>query len=342
MMKLTLDGVWYRLLPKFEQNGMEKPSREWVKKLIKKACDDFGVTRESLNIFAGARAVMYFQGNWSSVKFDDVKSLAQKGTDILFIEKMGIVEIFTEHADKYGIAIVNTQGLLTEYGKDLMKEAQRQGGHVAILSDYDDHGLLMASKVPDIPRIGIDERTFHYFGLSREALSIEGQQRLVNYEFLDIFNNETIDKEFVKKRRVEIDAVLEQVGDERLWEYIIEKLIELFPTRDYNRVISMPAVETLYPRTIQNFFSYINFVVNKITNDEETKIKNDLSEVKGMLDITEKDKEISGNLKNAVSQDNNMKIIESKIAELLNSDAIPDSKRFLNFPNKESEDKDSE
>jgi len=174
MMKLTLDGVWYRLLSVFEQNRMKRPSREWVKKLIKKACDDFHVTRESLNIFAGARAVMYFQGNWSSVKFDDVKSLVRNGTDILFIEKMGIVEIFTEHADKYGTAIVNTQGLLTEYDKDLMKEAQRQGGHVAILSDYDDHGLLMASKVPDIPRIGIDERTFHHFGLSREVLSIEG------------------------------------------------------------------------------------------------------------------------------------------------------------------------
>src|SRR5215469_11237892 len=209
----------------FEQNEMKKPSREWVKKLIKKACDDLGVTRESLNIFAGARAVMYFQGNWSSVKFDDVKSLARNGTDILFIDKMGVVEIFTEHADKYGIAIVNTQGLLTEYGKDLMKEAQRQGGHVAILSDYDDHGLLMASKVPDIPRIGIDERTFHYFGLSREVLSIEGQQRLVNYKFLDIFDDKTIDKEFVKKRRVEIDAVLEQVGD-RLWEFIMEELTE--------------------------------------------------------------------------------------------------------------------
>jgi hypothetical protein len=159
---------------------------------------------------------MYFQGNWSSVKFDDVKSLARNGTDILFIEKMGIVEIFTEHADKYGIVIVNTQELLTEYGKDPMKEAQRQGGHVAILSDYDDHGLLMASKVPDIPRIGIDEKTFRYFGLSREALSIEDQQRLVNYRFLDLFDDKTIDKEFVKKRRVVTDAVLEQVGDERL------------------------------------------------------------------------------------------------------------------------------
>jgi hypothetical protein len=202
-----------------------------------------------------------------------------------------------------------------------MKEAQRQGGHVAILSDYDDHGILLASKVPDIPRIGIDERTFHYFGLSREALSIEGQQRLVNYEFLDIFNSETIDKEFVKKRRVEIDAVLEQVGDERLWEYIMKKLIELFPTRDYNRVISVPAVETLYPRMIQNFVGYINFVVNKITSDEQRKIKNYLSEVKGMLDVREKDTEISGNSNNMVSQ-HSMKIIESKIAELLNSGSI--------------------
>jgi hypothetical protein len=193
MMKLTLDGVWDRLLPIFEKNRIKRPTREWVKKLIKKVCDNFGVSRESLNIYAGARAVMYFQDNWGSVKFDDIKSLAWNGTDILFIEKMGIVEVLTEHADKYGTAIVNTQGLLTEYGKDLMKEAQRQGGHVAILSDYDDHGLLM--DVPDIPRIGIDERTFHYFVLSREALSIEGQQRLVNYKFLDIFNNKIVDKE---------------------------------------------------------------------------------------------------------------------------------------------------
>ena len=39
-MKLTLDGVWYRLLPKFEQNGMKKPSREWVKVVIKKVVID--------------------------------------------------------------------------------------------------------------------------------------------------------------------------------------------------------------------------------------------------------------------------------------------------------------
>ena len=59
---------------------------------------------------------------------------------------------------------------------------------------------------------------------------------------------EHVDKEFLQHRRVEIDAVLHEVGTERFWEYIMKKLIQLSPTRNYNRVISMPAVETLYPK----------------------------------------------------------------------------------------------
>jgi hypothetical protein len=297
---------------------MKRPSRGWVKALIKKVCDDLGVTRESLNIFAGARATMYFDGNWSSVKFDDLRTLAQNGTDIVFIEKMGVVEVLTEHADKYGVAIVNTSGHLTEYGKQLMREAEMQGGHVVIFSDYDDHGLLIASKVPDIPRIGIDEDILRYFGLDRDALSVEGQQVLVNYEFLDIFDSDTIDKEFVKKRRVEIDAVLEQVGDERHWEYIMHKLIERFPTRDYNRAISMPANEILYPETIQKFLSVINsYVEDKILKDEHMKIQDSLSEVQGMIDVKAKMEEIEQQLQSVVSNNEGIKLMVQKIDELL-------------------------
>jgi hypothetical protein len=91
---------------------------------------------------------------------------------------------------------------------------------------------------------------------------------------------------------------------------------------------------------VRSFLGYINYAVNKITNDEEIKIKNSLSEVKGMLDIRDKDNEISENLKNLVSHDSSIKIIESKIAELLYSDALSDSKQFLNLlPNKESDDR---
>ncbi len=60
---------------------------------------------------------MYFDGTWTSVSFDAIDELAEKGTDIVFIEKEGVPEVLTEYADKYGISMVNTRGYLTEYGK---------------------------------------------------------------------------------------------------------------------------------------------------------------------------------------------------------------------------------
>ncbi|PWU81449.1 MAG: hypothetical protein DLM72_06925 [Candidatus Nitrosopolaris wilkensis] len=141
---------------------------------------------------------------------------------------MPIVEVLTEHADRYGVALVNTIGNLTEYGKDLMRAIEASGGHSAILTDYEDYGLLIVASVlrsgVDIPRIGIDEKTleyFEYFGLSRDALSIRSKCRLKNYDFLDKFDDDVIDKQFVRTRRVELDAVLTAVGSERFWEYIM-------------------------------------------------------------------------------------------------------------------------
>ena len=59
----------------------------------------------------------------------------------------------------------------------------------------------------NIPRIGIDEETLRYFKLSREALSISSKGRLKNYSFLDHFDDSVVDKQFVRTRRVELDAV---------------------------------------------------------------------------------------------------------------------------------------
>jgi hypothetical protein len=298
-----------------------KVSREWIKKLIKKVCDKLGVTRESLGIFAGARATMHFDGNWKSVRYDAIDELAENGTDIIFIEKMPIVEVLTQYADKYGVAIVNTTGFLTEYGKDLLNAANRSGGHVAILTDYDDHGLLIVATLKkdniDIPRIGIDEKTFQYFGLLRDNISIAAQQYLKDYDFLDHFKDGVVDKEFVKTRRVEIDAVLSQVGSERLWEYIMHKLIESSKTRDYNRVISMPAAETLYPQPIQDFLVYLNTLGTNITNNEEIKIQQDLENIEGMIEVDKKNAEIFNQLNKVVAEHDSMNVISSKVDDLL-------------------------
>jgi len=39
------------------------------------------------------------------------------GTDLLIIEKEGVVQVLTPFADKKGIALLNTRGFLTEYAQ---------------------------------------------------------------------------------------------------------------------------------------------------------------------------------------------------------------------------------
>jgi uncharacterized protein DUF2399 len=299
-----------------EKNGV-KVSREWIKTLIRKVCNKMGISRESIGIMAGARATMFFNGQWSSVKFEDVDDLAQDGTDIVVIEKMDIVEVLSEYANKYGVALLNTSGYFTEYGVDLMNAAKATGGHVVILTDYDDHGLQIATKAPGIERTGIDEETLRYFGLNRDKLSIEGQGHLKDFRFLNEYGDNIVDKEFVRRRRVEIDAVLSQVGGERLWEFIQYKLIKLHLTRDYNRAIEMPAVKMLYPKPIQDMMVIIHEHISKSIEDKTQEIMESLSTTEGMINVKDKDQEIQDELQKVVANDEDTKKIVSVIEKVL-------------------------
>jgi hypothetical protein len=78
MDRTTQDGIWYQLLGDMEKYDI-KVSREWIKKLINKVCASLGVTRETRGIFAGAKATMYFDGKWNSVRYDDIEELAENG-----------------------------------------------------------------------------------------------------------------------------------------------------------------------------------------------------------------------------------------------------------------------
>jgi hypothetical protein len=315
----TTNSAWYLALPWMEKFLKKIPTRSYFQELLRKYCEARGITRLSMGLVTGARASMYFDGSWHSVSFDAIHSLAENGTDILFIEKADIAEVLTPYAKKYGVALVNTIGFLTEYAKDLMKAAKRSGANVAMLTDYEDYGLSIVAKAMEeatIPRIGIDEETFRRFGLDRDRLSVSSKRRLKNFNYLNYF--EHLDKDFLRTRRVEIDAVLAAVGNERFWEYIMEKLIELSPTRDYNRAISMPANETLYHKTLQDFLVYVSWYVGKSVKDEETKIQDELENVAGMIDVDEKKKEIQTRLQNKVyADDEGMKLMVSKVDEIL-------------------------
>lgn len=88
----TQSTVWYRLRPILLENDVElkSGSRQYLTGMINDICkEEFGVSREALGIIASARAVLYFDGRWESVDMDIVEELAERGTDIIFVEKKG-------------------------------------------------------------------------------------------------------------------------------------------------------------------------------------------------------------------------------------------------------------
>jgi molecular chaperone DnaK (HSP70) len=327
----TQSTVYYLFVPimqRFENNA----TRRYITSIIRELAVELHVTREQLGIIASPRAVMYFGGVWSAVSFDSIKTLATKGTDIIFVEKLDIVEVFTEYADKYGIALVNSQGHLTEYGKDLVKETKKTGGHVVIFTDYDASGIKIVKDIPtEIPRLGVDQEMLDHFGLDKNDDSIrllkpppENQInpiREVVEKARESYGDkrfENIDLEFLEKYKVEIDAVLAAVGSERLWQYLMDKIKKLFPKRDYNKAISTEVdLSAHYPTAIRNLNAYIKSCAESLTSREKEKIKAELKDVEGFIDVEEKREEIDKRLGKLLEDDEHLKDIASKVDEMV-------------------------
>lgn len=124
-------------------------TRKDVTAMINERCEKLegSPRREELGIFASPRATMYVDGRWHRVDIDDIPELAGKGTDVIFIEKQGVVEIIKQLADIYGIAFVNTQGHFADYPRDLVPRIIDEGGNVVILTDFDCAGIHIAERI---------------------------------------------------------------------------------------------------------------------------------------------------------------------------------------------------
>jgi hypothetical protein len=204
----TQSTVWYLCLPIFEKYKIKLPTRDYFTSRIKAVCEKLGFTREELGIIAKPRATMYFDGQWYSVSYDAIGGLAEKGTDIIFIEKIGVVEVLSKYADKYGIALVDTQGFFTDYGRDLVEAGQSSGANVAVVSDYDASGIKLAHDAGDIPRLGVDQEMLDYFGLDRDNPTLSVPMKAakdVMTPIAGLVSNDVF--EFLKHKKVEIDAV---------------------------------------------------------------------------------------------------------------------------------------
>jgi transcriptional regulator with XRE-family HTH domain len=313
----TQSTVWYLCLPIFEKYKIKLPTRDYFASRIKAVCEKLGFTREELGIIAKPRANMYFNGEWSSVSYDAIDALAENGTDIIFIEKKGVVEVICKYADKIGIALVDTQGFFTDYGRDLVEAGQASGANVTVVSDYDASGIKLAHDAGDIPRLGVDQEMLDYFGLDRENPTISVPMRAAKDVITPIMGLVSSDElEFLRDKKVEIDAVLAAVGNERFWEYLIYKLEEYYPTRDYTRVITPePTTSKYYPRILNELQDVITAYIKLILKDEASEVKEELQEVEGFIeDIKKKRKEIDERYQAIVDKDEKLKQIGKKLA----------------------------
>lgn len=76
--------------------------------MVTEVCDKLGIYRHDIGILPADRAKMVFQGNSYSkyVSFESLNWLCSYGTDVIFIEKEGVVNRLVPFTKKVGIALV--------------------------------------------------------------------------------------------------------------------------------------------------------------------------------------------------------------------------------------------
>jgi hypothetical protein len=313
----TPSDVWYGCRPELLKNGIviSKDTRSNFTALIRQTCEtEFNCNMEEIGIFAADRAQMYFDGHWYDVGFDELDSLAVVGTDLIIFEKEGMAETLILMADRRGLSILFTRGFATKYVRDLSELSKKDGCNVSVLSDYDASGVLLASKLK-VPRIGIDPDTLKYFNLKREDVEEEYNPKNHLAGIYDLVSEEEF--RYLSGKRIEINSIKTQVGTEAFQKWIIHKLNELFPTRDYNRAVKIPSkgLEASHEKILSRIDARVESIIS--ASSESKKIKNELSEVSGFIDVKDKLKEIKERLRKVLTENPDYEDFNNKLSRLV-------------------------
>ena len=260
----------------------EEIDRDYITGLIKEVCEeDLGVKREEIGILAADRAQLYFKGKWNDVGLNEIEQLSLYGVALLIIEKEGVAEQLSVFADEKGIALLNTRGFLTEYAELLSKKSEEEGCKVAILTDFDASGLVLASKAPNVYRIGIDFGILQDLGLAIEDVEEEYKPENKHLKPLErggklagLYPKEWID--YITSKRIEINSVTEALNDnEKFWNWIVGKLRTRFTNWDYTRAVDIP--EYVMPKPLELLNENIKKMGTVVLRKRQDKLRKNLS-----------------------------------------------------------------
>jgi hypothetical protein len=311
--RLTQRGAWYRVRPIMVADGFE-PRKNWgitgesfaanIREHCKQLWPDENITREYLGIFAKARGMFYYKGEKYPIEFDAIEELASKAAINIVIEKEGVPAVLEPYADKYGVALINSQGRFVDYVKDFVRVAMKDSLVVTLLDD-DKVGREMAQST-DAIKIGVSEETVLWFQ----------QNGYSDLRLEDVQEEYSPDGGYTREYRIEIDAILAKVKAEGLWKYIMYKLKEQAPF-DLTKAIDMPAKENLYPQEVQGILSYFNEYKDKVLEDENKQIQQELEQVSELTEIKAREDEILQRQAAVIAKDSGMQLLKQKLGVVL-------------------------
>jgi hypothetical protein len=202
--RLTQRGAWYRVRHIMVAEAFE-PRKNWgitgesfaanIREHCKQLWPDENITREYLGIFAKARGMFYYKGEKYPIEFDAIEGLASKAAINIVIEKEGVPAVLEPYADKYGVALINSQGRFVDYVKDFVREAMKHSVVVTLLDD-DKVGHDMAESTHAI-KIGVSEETVLWFQ----------QNGYPDLRLEDVQEEYSPDGGHTHEYRIEIDAI---------------------------------------------------------------------------------------------------------------------------------------
>jgi hypothetical protein len=301
--RILTSDVFYDLRKPLEAAGHDVTSKQAAERktrqtiqvqYIKEICDSLEIRRVDVGILAGEAGHLFYRGEHFAISLDELDSLKLKGVIILIIEKRGIAELLRPIAEPSGIALLSTQGFLTENAIDLAYLASRTGAKVAILTDYDISGIVIAHQVPEVPRIGIDEETLDDLNILNKQKDLEeyytpnpSHKKTVEEDFDGDFLD--VDLDYLSDRRIEINAVMKEVGRERFWQWIVSKLEDLFgEDLSYIRAVVIPEAVEFVPHELRALNIQVIDRISTILEPERKAKYKELSHydatVKGMIE----------------------------------------------------------
>lgn len=121
----------------------------------------------------------------------------------------------------------------------------------------------------------------------------------------------------VRRYRIEIDSVLAEVGPDKFWEHLEERMVELAPTRDLTRSLDL---SINLPDEISGPIDMLTKYLKAMGKPKQEQIMMELREWEnGFMDVTEYEQRLQDEIVKSFSNDARIKVLSEALTALVST-----------------------